>query len=121
MSLKRLHETQLSIVVKLDRLQELLNEFNKLTGKLVDENHAIAVIHKDLTKIIRVMSGFMSEVPNLMNTLVNMLTEERMSFEIYSKDIANIKDMLDDIHTFVFAKKDKDGVTLGDKEDDGNN
>ncbi len=108
------------MVTKLDQLQQLLESFFELIQKLVDENAAIRFIHKELMSIIRDSAMFMSEVPNLLNQLIQMLTVERMNIEDDREDIADIKNKVDDIHKFIEFIKDRMTALVDEKLDDNN-
>lgn len=107
MSFKQIHETQLAMTLKLDSLQELLNAFYTLVQKLVDENAATNIIHKDLMTVIRSQADFMARVPTLLNTLIDMLTNERLSVTDGIQEIEDIKAKVDKIYEFVMSITDK--------------
>jgi len=106
-SFKQIHDTQLAITVKIDKLEQLLNEFYKLVEKLVDENAATNIIHKELMTVVRASADFMSQVPNLLNTLIDMLTEERITLKDGWTEIEEIKDRVNSMYEFIETNRDK--------------
>ena len=119
MSYKQIRETQLAMIVKLDELQGLLNAFYKLIDRLVDENAATNIIHKDLMTVIRSQADFMARVPNLLNTLIDMLTQERMSVTEGIEEINDIKSKVDGMYEFV--RQIKDSMTQETIDNDSSN
>lgn len=108
MSYKQVYEAQLGILAKLDTLEGLLEEFNKLVERLTDENHATNAIHKDLMIVVRESadyisktSEFMERVPTLLNELIKMLTNERMTLTDGWKEIEDIKEKVTKLWDFV--------------------
>lgn len=118
MSYKQIRETQLAMIIKLDELQGLLNAFYKLVDRLTDENAATNIIHKDLMTVIRSQADFMARVPNLLNTLIDMLTNERMSVTEGIDEINYIKSKVDEIFALLGEQSQDD---TGDKNNVSSN
>lgn len=92
---------------QLDELTTLLENFYKLTETLTDQSNVIKVIHGDLLEIMRDTFRFMSQVPTLLNTLITMLTNERLDYTEYSKELEEVKKQVDCIYKFMQESKHK--------------
>ncbi len=105
-----------SIASGISQLRSAVDNLSGLIDSLLKENAATRLIHQDLTKIMRDMSAFMSEVPNMLNALVKTTSEvrdvtNRMKYSLDDKDftkineeIAKINIKLDTILKYVEAK-----------------
>ncbi len=100
---------------KLDDLTKLLEDFYKLTETLTDQSNVIKTIHGDLLEIMRDTFKFMSQVPTLLNTLITMLTNERLDYNEYSKELEEVKKQVDCIYKFM--QESKHSMTPEEAED----
>jgi len=106
-SFKQVHETQLAIISELQNLQKVVKELYLLMIKLVDETHATNTIHKDLMTVIRSASDFMAQTPTLLNSIIEMLTVEKIDSTDNNKAIAQIRVDVDAIHEFINRNSSK--------------
>lgn len=97
-----------ALIGEIKGLKKAQEAFNKNLDRQLEVHESLLVVHKDIVKVVQTMSQFMSDIPDLMNGLVQMSLEVRDTYQNHIHGLDDIREQMSTIHEFITATGNKE-------------
>ena len=103
MAAEEYHILMNALIGEIKGLKKAQVAFNRNLDRQLSVHESLLVVHKDIMKIVQTMSEFMSDMPNLMNGLVEMSMEVRDTYQNHVHGLNDIREGMISLQELITA------------------